>query len=414
MKILIVNTFDIYGGAARAAHRLHRSLLGQGIDSQMLVQYKRSDDETVITEKSKIYKFFNNLRPIIDAIHLYPYRNKTKAFFSSSWFPHRSIVDRINEIDPDIVHLHWICLGMIKIEDLSKINAPIVWSLHDMWAFTGGCHYDDECGLYHAQCGNCKVLRSKKEKDLSRKIFKRKSDVFSQMKNLTIVGLSKWLTECSKQSSLLKNHRHINLPNPIDTTVFCAVEKTEARKMFNLPQDKKLVLFGAVNSTEDPRKGFKELCAALHQLQSDDIELVVFGNAKEDQDQDFGFKTHYLGHINNDMELVNLYSAADVMVVPSLQENLSNAIMESLSCATPVVGFDIGGNSDMIDHKKNGYVAKPFDTKDLAQGIEWILHNENCADLRVNARKKVVATFDSKIVAKKYIQLYEDILLEKG
>ena len=138
MKILIVNTSDIDGGAARAAYRLHKSLLQQGIDSQMLVQRKSSDDFTVLTEEKKTTKYFNKLRPIIDSIPVRFYKERTKTLFSPSWFGFGNIVDKINEINPDIVHLHWICGGMIKIEDIARINAPIVWSLHDMWAFTGG------------------------------------------------------------------------------------------------------------------------------------------------------------------------------------------------------------------------------------------------------------------------------------
>jgi len=227
---------------------------------------------------------------------------------------------------------------------------------------------------------------------------------------MTIVGLSKWLNECAKNSTLLKDKKHINLPNPIDTSIFKPFDKEKSRELWSLPKDKKLVLFGAMGATSDPRKGFKELIKAMKKLTSQDIEFVVFGSSKPQNVPDFGFKTHYLGSLADDITLVTLYSAVDVMVVPSLQENLSNAIMESLACGTPVVGFDIGGNCDMIEHKKNGYLAKPFDTDDLANGIEWILNAENYDELCTSARKKVIQEFDSAIVARKYIKLYEEIL----
>lgn len=172
MKILIVNTSDIDGGAARAAYRLHKALITQGIDSQMLVQSKSSDDYRVVGENHKIRRILNKLRPFLDSIPIRFYKNRTKTLFSSSWLTFSSIVDKINEINPDIVHLHWICNGMIKIEDIARIKAPIVWSLHDMWAFTGGCHYDEECGRYEQECGNCKVLGSNKDNDLSKNVFK--------------------------------------------------------------------------------------------------------------------------------------------------------------------------------------------------------------------------------------------------
>jgi glycosyltransferase involved in cell wall biosynthesis len=409
MKILIVNTSDIQGGAARAAYRLHSALLACGVDSQMLVQNKSSDDYTVIAENKKIKKYLANLRPIIDSLPVRFYKDKTKTLFSPSWLPFGGIVDKINEINPDIVHLHWIAAGMMRIEDIAKIKAPIVWSLHDMWAFTGGCHYDEECGGYKEICGNCKILGSNKEKDLSRKIFERKQKTFRK-KDMTIVGLSRWLNDASNKSTLLKEKNHINLPNPIDTTIFKPFDKAKSRALWNLPRNKKLVLFGAMGATSDPRKGFKELGDAMRNLTSQDIEFVVFGSSKPKDTPDFGFKTHYLGSLSDDVSLVTLYSAVDVMVVPSLQEAFGQTASESMACATPVVAFGATGLLDIVDHQTNGYLAKPFESEDLAHGIEWVLDAPNYDELCLNAREKVVKEFDCKIVAEKYVKLYEEIL----
>ena len=411
MKVLIIASSDIVGGAHRAAYRLHLSLLSQDIDSQMLVQNKISGDYTVTGPTSNFRKFvLNPLRPAMD--HIIMKSKKVSTLFSSSYLPFSEIVKQINKINPDIVHLHWITGGMIRIEDVAQIKPPVIWSLHDMWAFTGGCHYDKNCGAYKNSCGACPVLGSTKNNDLSRKVSNRKQKTFNKKKNMTVVGLSYWLNDCSKNSTLLKNKNHINLPNPIDTRLFKPFGKNKARELWRLPKEKKLILFGAVGAISDPRKGFKELSEALHKLQDKDIELVVFGSSEPKKTQDFGFKTHYLGHLHDDISLITLYSAVDVMVVPSLQENLSNAIMESLSCSTPVVGFNIGGNGDMIEHKKTGYLAKPFDANDLKDGIEWVVNNENYDELCDNARDKVVREFDSKVVAKKYIELYKEVLDE--
>lgn len=411
MKILIVNTYDIQGGAARAAYRLYKALLNSGVDSQMLVQHKSSDNYTILKiQKTKFQKFLSKLKSFIEKLFVRQYKNRTQTPFAPAIFSSKSVVNAINSINPDIVHLHWIAQGMLGVEDIAKIKAPIVWTLHDMWAFTGGCHYDEECKAFEKECGNCKVLESDKENDLSRKIFNRKQKIFSQIENMTIVGLSKWLNESSKNSSLLKDKRHVNLPNPINTNIFKPFAKDVSRELWNLPKDKKLVLFGAMNATSDPRKGFDKLSEALHQLEDKNIEFVVFGSSEPKESQKFGVKTHYLGSLHDDVSLVTLYSAVDVMIVPSLQENLSNAIMESLACGTPVVGFDIGGNSDMIDHQKNGYLAEPFNAEDLKSGIEWILNNEDYDELCQNAREKVLREFDSTVVAKKYIGLYEGIL----
>lgn len=412
MKILIVNTFDIQGGAARAAYRLHRALLDSGIDSQMLVQNKTSDDYTIIGPETKVQKAIAKIGSKLDGLPVRFYKNRTKTLFSPAWLPFSTTVKKINEINPDIAHLHWIAGGMIKIEDLSKIKAPIVWSLHDMWAFTGGCHYDENCGAYKNNCGNCKVLGSDKDNDLSRKIFRRKQKTFSKINSLTIIGLSRWLEKCARESSLFKNRKILNLPNPIDTNIFKITDKYIARKILNLPNDKKLILCGAMNIADDPRKGFDKLGEALEKVKSGNTELVVFGSNKPQNIPKLKYKIHWMGH-QDDLSLQILYCACDVTVMPSLQENLSNIIMESLSCATPVVGFDVGGNSDMIIHKKNGYLAKPFNIIDLADGIEWVINYNNYDELCRNARNKVMEEFDSKIVVKKYVNLYKKILREQ-
>lgn len=409
MNILIVSASDIEGGAARAAYRLHRSLLVAGLDSKMLVQSKTSDDFTVIGPAGKLQKGLGKIRPTLDAIPVKRYKDRTKTLFSPSWLPFSSIVDHINEIDPDIVHLHWVTGGMLRIEDVARIRAPVVWSLHDMWAFTGGCHYDEECGKFKNSCGSCPVLASAKENDLSSKVLQRKQVSFKQHTNLTIVGLSNWLAKQAKSSTLFENTSVVNLPNPIDTTSFAPFCKQQARTLFNLPGDKKLVLFGAMGATSDPRKGFKELAQALSYLPAD-YELVVFGSNEPKISQGFKQKAHYLGHLHDDITLRVLYNAADVMVVPSLQENLSNAIMESLSCGTPVVGFDIGGNSDLIDHQVNGYLAEPYSSADFAKGIDWVLQHQSPDKLADNARQTVLVNFESSLVASKYIDLYREVL----
>lgn len=410
MKILIVNTSDVNGGAARAASRLHNALLNKGVSSQMLVQDKGGDNSSVLGPKSKMLKFKGVVSPSLDAIPLRSYRKKSKTLFSPASLPFSNIVDRINKIAPDIVHLHWVNGGMIKIEDLKKIKAPIVWSLHDMWPFTGGCHYDEECKGYKNKCGNCKVLNSDKTKDLSRRIFLRKQESYKKINSLTIIGLSNWLANCAKESALFQDLMVVNIPNPIETDKFKPIDKLVARDILNLPRDKKYILFGAMGATSDPRKGFNELSAAINHLDNDNIELLVFGSSLPTNPPKLKYKTHYLGCFGDDISLQVIYSAADVMVVPSLQENLSNAIMESLSCATPVVGFDIGGNRDMIEHRKNGYLANPYSVEDLACGINWIIESETYNDLCEYSRNKVIAEFNEKLIAEKVIDLYKSIL----
>lgn len=411
MKILIVNFSDSSGGAARAASRLHQSLLNLHVDSTMFVLMKNTDSYLVHAPKTNIEKVFAKLKALINPLPLKKY--KASAPFSPSFSSSFNLVKKINHLKPDIVHLHWINAGMLKVEDLNKIEAPIVWSLHDMWPFTGGCHYSNSCKAYEDSCGKCPVLNSNKNNDISKKLFRRKQKAFKSLENMTIVGLSKWLVQCSKSSSLFEEKRIVNLPNPIDTAVFKPFDKMKARELWNLPLDKKLVLFGAMSGTSDERKGFEELTSALAAINSKNIELLIFGSTRPETPFEFGFKTHYLGELHDDTSLVTLYSAADVTVTPSKQENLSNVIMESLSCGTPVVGFNIGGNKDLIDHKKNGYLAEPFKEEDLSKGIEWVLDDSIYNDLSESSRVKVVKDFNYKKVGQDYINLYKNILKQE-
>ena len=410
MKILTLNTFDLAGGAARAANRLHTGLIAQGIDAQMLVQHKHSDEPTIIGPENRIQKALGIIRPVLDTAPLLRHPDRSKTLFSPSWLSSRNILSRINHLKPDLVHLHWVANGMMSIEDIAKIQCPVIWSLHDMWPFTGGCHYDSNCGGFKNSCGKCPILGSKKDNDLSSRILKRKQTSFSRVPDLTIVGLSKWIATAARESSVFKETPVVHLPNAIATKIFSPIDKQQARSLFDLPQKKKLVLFGAMSATSDPRKGFIELEQALENLDSENVELVVFGSSRATHSYKSKIKVHYIGQLNDDLSLRVLYNAADVMVVPSLQENLSNAILEALSCSTPVVGFDIGGNSDLIEHKINGYLAKNIE--DLTLGIKWVL-NEDVDSLRHNARTKVLQNFDSDVVTKRYMDLYESILLRK-
>jgi glycosyltransferase involved in cell wall biosynthesis len=209
---------------------------------------------------------------------------------------------------------------------------------------------------------------------------------------------------------LLQSAKVLHLPNPLDTTIYHPIDKKIAKSLLNIASDTQLILFGAMNSTSDSNKGFIHLRNALDHLTTTNVELAIFGNAPLQSPQVLPFKTHYLGKFSDDLALSILYSAADVMVVPSLQENLSNAIMEALACGTPVVAFEVGGNSDLIDHRHNGYLARPYEHEDLAYGIDWVLSHNDCADLSIHGRDKVLECFESDHVVSQYIALYRTLL----
>jgi len=410
MKILIVNTSENEGGAAKAANRLYTSLLNENIDVDYFVDSKTSDNYKVLALTSKLDKIKRIFRQKYDQIKVKLYKNRTGMIFSpNNTVLTSKLIDKINEINPDIVHLHWVNGGMINIKDLIKINKPIVWTMHDSWLLTGGCHLPYDCENYISKCGRCPVLGSSKENDLSSKIFSMKKSIFPKLK-LNVVTPSNWLGNNCKKSMLLKDKNINVIPNPINTNIYKPISKNIARELLGLPNDKTIILFGASSATSDVNKGFKQLNEAIDKLNLENILLLVMGGSEPRENNIFKYPVKYLGQLNDDVTIKLVYNSANVSVVPSLSENLSNTIIESLACGTLVVGFDIGGNSDMIEHKKTGYLAKPFESEDLANGIEWVLNSSNYDELCVNAREKVREQFDSVVVAKRYMELYEEMI----
>ena len=413
IKPLLINTNDINGGAARAAYRLHRGLQNIGVDSQMLVENKQSDDYTVISPISKVSKGIGKLKPTLDILPLQLYPQRDRSTYSVQWLPDQ-LAAQAAQINPDVINLHLINGGYLKIETISKFNKPIVWTLHDMWAFTGGCHYNGDCMNYTNSCGACPQLHSNKEKDLSRWIWQRKAKAWQNL-NITIVTPSHWLAKCAASSSLLKDMRIEVIPNGLDTKQYKPIQKSVARAILGLPEDKQLILFGAMSATSDPRKGFNFLQSALQNLSQsrwrERVELVVFGASEPKNHLELGFKSHYLGRLNDDISLSLVYAAADVFIGPSVQDNLPNTVMESLACGTPCVAFDIGGMPDMIEHQQNGYLAKHFDIEDLARGIAWVLEDEErLRKLGVNGREKVEQQFNIDMQSHSYLSLFENMI----
>jgi len=414
LKILILSLSDLGGGAARAAYRLHQGLLATGINSQMLVQNKMSDDRTVIAPRSKVQRGIAAVKPALDQLPFLACRDRDRTIniYSSGWQPN-NIVSKINEINPDIINLHWICGGFVPIEALSKLKQPLVWTLHDMWAFTGGCHYSGECDRYKQSCGACPQLGSDRNWDLSRWIWRRKAKAWQNL-NLTLITPSKWLGDTARSSSLFKNIPIEVIGNGIDPQIYQPHTREVARKILNLPINKKIILFGALNSTQDKRKGFELLLAALQKLQNlisnQAVELVIFGSSAPNESIDFGFEARYVGKFSDDVSLSLLYASADVFVAPSIQDNLPNTILEAMFCGTPCAAFNIGGIPDMIEHQQNGYLAQPFLPEDLAQGLDWILADSvRYQELSNNCRNKAIAQFNLDRQTQSYSLVFNDL-----
>ena len=410
MNVLHLSTSDVDNGGARAAYRLHQGLRSLGCPSQMLVRAKFSSDPTVTAERSPLTKLAPPLSEL--PLRLYP---KQQGMFSPQWFPD-VLAAKTAELNPDVINLHWVCNGYLRIETLAQFKQPLVWTMHDMWPFTGGCHYSQDCDRYKTSCGSCPQLRSDRAWDLSRWVWQRKARAWKDL-NLTLVATSSWMADCARSSSLFKNSRIEVIPLGLDTEQYKPHNRHFAREVLNLPQDRQLILFGAIGGTSDRRKGFHLLLPALQRLSQagwqDQIELVVFGSSKPEKAIDLGFKTHYVGRLGDDLSLSLVYSAANVMVVPSVQEAFGQTASEAIACGTPVVAFKATGLKDVVDHHQTGYLAIPFDVQDLAKGIAWVLEDkENHQKLQFQCREKALIEWSLEIQANRYLLLYKKLLEE--
>ena len=405
LEVLLVGASDLRGGAARAAYRLHRGLSSRKeVRSRFLVQHKDSDDPSVLGPSSPLSRLTSKVRRATgEALsNLLPGEASGKR--SLNIVP-SGLHRRINALDPDVVHLHWIGHESISIREVRKIEAPIVWTLHDMWAFRGFSHYLP----MNKKGGENEESAGKISFSIDRWLRRYKKQQWSDV-NMTIVTPSAWLAQRTRRSEVLGQKRIRQIFNGIDTDTYKPISTSVARSVFQLPEEVPLVLFGAINPMGNSRKGGHLLQPALRKLQDhrDDIELVVFGGADGNLQDQFEATVHPVGRLQDDCSLALLYSAADVFAIPSMQDNLPNTVVEAMASGTPCVGFDVGGIPEMIDHRKNGYVAERFSVEDFAEGLRWVIESEVQSGLRREARAKVQQEFELDTITQRYLECYRD------
>lgn len=412
MRVLLINTFETKGGAAVACKRLAMALQKQGIEVNMLVRDKNSSDPFVQSVvNSSFKKLYSKVAFMSERFQIFLANGLSRKNLFAVSTASNGFNIRNNKLvqDADIIHLHWINQGLLSLREigaLAKLGKPIVWTMHDMWPMTGICHHSGECSRFKENCGLCKHLTNPTSRDLSYKVFKNKKRLVANS-NITFVACSEWLQKKTADSALMLGNAMTNIPNPIDTDFFKPGDKLKARQDLSLPLDKKLILFGAAIVSEK-KKGIDYLINATHLLSDlkDEVELVYFGQVKEELSGAFGLRTHALGYISDMHTILKMYQAVDCFVTPSLEENLPNMIMEAMSCGVPCIGFETGGIPEMITHRETGYVAQYLSAEDLASGIRFAL-TEN---FKQKVRDSVLNKYTESVIAKRYIRLYEKSL----
>ena len=413
MRILLVNTTEKNGGAAIAANRLMSALNDNGVKAKMLVSKKESNNLLVVGLKS-IWRYrFHFLKERLE-IFLANHFDKTNLFAVDTASAGTDITKMKEFKEADVIHLHWINQGFLSLKNLRKIiesGKPIVWTLHDMWAFTGICHYTNNCERYKTECYQCPVLNSSCERDLSNQVFRKKNKLFAK-NNIQFVTVSSWLANCAKESQLLHNQSIQVIPNVLPVSRYKMKDKASSRQYFSMAEGKNIIVFGAVK-IEEQRKGLNYLNQALQWLiekeiyKRDDFHLVLFGGIKKtDVLEKILVPYTYLGFLKNDDELSTLYSAADVTAIPSLYETFGQTVVEAQACGCVPVTFTGSGQMDIITHLQNGYLAEYLSVEDFAKGIQWALSQQ--ID-RMSMRESVVKRFSERTIALKYIDLYNQI-----
>jgi glycosyltransferase involved in cell wall biosynthesis len=420
MKVAILSTADAVGGAAIAAYRLSEALIGTGAGATMVVKTKKTasdfvDNSAYASSFGRAVGFGHFAAERLS--FLLHERDKSVRFMFSLANFGKNISKLASVRQADVINIHWINQGFLSLDgmaQLAKLGKPIFLTLHDMWAFTGGCHYADTCAGFERECGNCPLVKKPNANDISHKIWLRKKALFDSI-DFQVITPSVWLKNIAKTSSLLRDKQIHCIPNTINTDVFyplSAQERAALRQQHNIPAYKKLIFFFAMNLAHE-RKGFAQLLEAFAHWQRIDPDfhlhhaLLVAGKADDDALKNIPCEVHYLGFLNGAQQVMSAYNLADVFVTPSLEDNLPNTIMESLACGTPVVAFQTGGIPEMVAHLQTGYIAAYRDAQALALGLQEVLRDDNQLNImRQNARQKALSEYAYPTVAPQFIDLF--------
>ena len=416
MRVLIVNTSERTGGAAVAANRLMEALNNNGVKAKMLVRDKETDHLTVAGLPLSWRHHWNFLwERFVIWLHLHLRR---EHLFEVDIANAGTDITKLPEFqEADVIHLHWVNQGMLSLKGIRKIltsGKPVVWTMHDIWPATAVCHYTRGCEQYQSQCVRCPLLPGD---CLAKRVWNRKEQMLSGQR-ITYVCCSEWLAGEARKSALLKDQRVVSIPNAIDIRLYRPQDKQQSRQTLGLPVDRRIILFVSQRVT-DPRKGIRYFVEAVSRLvqqhpeMKDTTGVAILGGHAEEIVSQLALPSYPLGYVSNPSRIVSVYNAADVFVLPSLEDNLPNTIMEAMACGVPCVGFRVGGIPEMIHHRVNGYVAQECDAADLAQGIRYVLAEADYETLSRDCLHQVAQKYSQQSVASRYIEEYQNSMTPK-
>lgn len=422
MKVAILNKYDVFGGAAKAAVRLFTILRARGVEASYLVNSKKSSQEGIVAVENDT----NHVQWLDSIVQRY-YINENRTEISNTWFsytPVDSAVDLVAHcLDADVINLHWIeqFASVQALRDIVKLGKPIVWTLHDTRPFTGGCHYPAGCEGFRADCENCIQLVNDPHRLPALQLRQKRKEL--EGANITVVAPSNWMAEQAASSSLFAGRPVVVIPNSLALDVYTPRSKAEAKVELGIASDTLTLMCGAVDNKEQ-RKGFHLLLEALQIClrevwfaekctQKKIVIMVVGANGHGFSELDIEVKE--IGFISSDLEMATVYNATDLFALPSLEDNLPNTIMEAMACGTSVVSFRTGGIPDLIQHGESGILVEKGDTGGLARALMSVLRDDIKRErFAAQARLYIEREFNEELLSSKYVNLFSELLSSNG
>lgn len=422
MKVLHISTFEKRGGAALAAYRLHRGMVkSKACRSYMLVRTKETKDARVFSVVPS-REWADRLRRLIGRRMVARERkryavplSRVEIFSDDQGCWRDNILPQLQGFD--ILQLHWISqfLNFKRFFRAVPLHVPVVWRLADKNPFTGGCHYDAGCGRFAQACGDCPQLDCQMERDWSREIWLRKKEALDRLSEhrLHMVALNEWMAGQVKRSSLMGRFDCSVIPNGVDLDEFYPINPTAAREALGIPKDSQVLAFVA-ESTENSRKGFRLFIEALDHLRGREKLFLLVVGGKDDLPE-MPWPCLNVENVFCVALLREIYSAAHIFVIPSIEDNQPNTVLEAMACGTPVVGFRVDGIPEMVDEGRTGLLAAQGNAKELAQAISFLLDNEkDRVSMGFQARRRAEKTFSREDQVRKYVELYSRLMARAG
>jgi glycosyltransferase involved in cell wall biosynthesis len=400
LKIIFISYCDSGGGAAKAFYNLCLSCKNDSRNNFLVIEKRSKNKKIYLFKKGFFGKVLRRFRYLIAQVILL----NQNLYVMSLNIIKSGLSDFVNQSNFDIVNFHWINCETISISEIRKINKPIVWTFHDMWPISGIYHYDLDKKYFNS---NTKSFVKRKYFNFLDNFIKKKKLAIFKEKKINIISPSKWRLNKAKKSNLIYNNAQV-IPNPINTNLYNRSKNIKKiKEYYEIPSESNILLYSSL-LLSDKRKGFEIINKIVDYKEYQKYIFIFLGISKKINKNEFNRNVKFINETNNEKKIIDLYSISDVLLFPSIIDNMPNTILEGMSCGLPCVAFNCYGMKEIINHKKNGYLAKPYSVKDFKKGIDYIFLNKK-KFLREDIRRQIVNNYSFEVIRKKYRNFFKRI-----